>query len=126
MTPTYGELLADNQRLREQLARNQEEVLAELVQQLMDTPLIRVKAEAFEYRIYELEIDYMMQLADSAESKAAWESLEKVRANYFRAYPDRALNPKPRPNDNPSAHVFQPMGPPRKERKPYTKRAKVA
>jgi hypothetical protein len=126
MKPTYDELLADNQRLREQLARNQEEVLAELVQQLLDTPLIRVKPEAFEYRIYELEIDYMMQLADSPESKAAWESLEKVRANYFRAYPDRPLNPKPRPSETPSNANGAPMWPTAKPRKPYTRKVKAA
>ena len=125
---TYEELLADNQRLREQLAKSQQEMLAELVQQLLDEPLVRVKAEAFEYRIYEMEMDYMMTLANTPESQAKYEAVERVKANYCCAYPDRPLNPKPRPVEGavPSYSPPPQFGPPAKPRKPYTRRAKAA
>lgn len=89
----------------------------ELPQEPPLTLRIRGKAEAYEYRIYELEMAYMMQLAGTPESKAAWGLCERVKANYHRAYPGRPLHPKPRPSDSPAAHVATWMGPPRKERK---------
>lgn len=97
--------------------------------------LIRVKAEAYEYRIYELEIAYMMQEPDTPESQAAWDSAERVKANYHRDYPDRPLNPKPRPDAVPSGWAASkgPIGSgeaaslrDKKPRKPYTRREKPA
>lgn len=89
--------------------------------------LIRVKAEAYEYRIYELEVDFMMQLAETPESQAAWDKYQKVKANYVRDYPGRPLNPKPRPSEQPAAPYGPPMWPEaKKPRKPYTRKDKAA
>jgi hypothetical protein len=64
--------------------------------------LVRVKAEAYEYRIYELEMAYLMQLAGTNASQIAWDACERVKASYHRDYPERPLNPKPRPSENPA------------------------
>lgn len=92
-----------------------------------DEPLVRVKPEAYEYRIYELELDYMFQLADTPESKAAYESLSRVKFNYLQDYPGRPLAPKPRPSEIPAPWTPPVMEwPARKERKPYTRKIKAA
>lgn len=89
--------------------------------------LVRVKAEAYEHRIYELEYAYMMSQPDTEESKSLWASCQQVKANYMRDYPDRPLNPKPRPLEVPASHTpFAPAGAIKKPRKPYTRREKPA
>lgn len=126
--PTYEQLLADNQRLRTLLAARAQDALAELVAELMadDLPLVRVKAEAYEHRVYELELAYMFAPAGSPEGAAAWEACEKVKVNYARDYPGRPMRP----------HAAQPTEAPpiaasswpvaKKPRKPYTRREKPA
>jgi len=89
--------------------------------------LVRVKAEAYEYRIYDLELAYMMQLAGTPESAAAKAIMEKVTASYHRDYPSRPLNPRPRPSEQPTPSVpFGPAAAEKKPRKPYTRKAKAA
>ncbi|NVO33480.1 hypothetical protein [Hymenobacter lapidiphilus] len=87
-----------------------------------DGPKIRVKAEAYEHRIYELEVAFMMELDGTPESAAAKERMERVTASYYRYYPGRPLNPKPKPSQQPNVASAS-FGPPaKKPRKPYTKR----
>jgi hypothetical protein len=126
--PTYDELLAENKWLRDQCQRTERQVLEELIQLLMadDKPLIRVKPEAYEYRIYELELDYMLTLADTPESKEKYELVERVTANYHRAYPGRPLNPKPRPVEGEVFASAPYFGSAPKQRKPYTRKPKAA
>ena len=90
--------------------------------------LTKVTAEGYEYRICELEIAYMMELAGTPESAAAKERMERVTARYHRDYPDRPLNPKRRPGATPASEgsPHWPYTAEKKVRKPYTKRVKPA
>lgn len=85
---------------------------------------MRMRPEAYERRVYELEMEYMLAPAGSAEGKAAWDICERVKANYARAYPDRPLRPHPAKESAPAVSTVA-FGPP-KQKRAYTKRAKSA
>lgn len=88
---------------------------------------LRVKAEAYDYRIYEMEMAYMMQLAGTPGSDEAKAQMERVTANYHRDYPDRPLQPKRDPRlPAPEGSPYWPYTAEKKSRKPYTRKAKAA
>jgi hypothetical protein len=127
MQLTYEALLAEVLALREQVTP----APTPLTEEAPPAPLtlkMRVKAEAYEYRIYDLELAFMMELPDTVASSKARERMERVTAYYHRDYPDRPLRPRRDPRRPlPESSPYWPYTAREKNpRKPYTKRAKVA